>query len=150
MVVAFHGGPLYKEHSTNTFVAEAAAEAGMVVFVPNWVWDWPTTKHGMGVRFMRSTDPVFRCAMAFAQQEAPGYGGDPNRTVTYGFSAGARPAAVLALGPVAEPQPGCLAQTPPTRPVGTVLGDGEYFHHDLPFDRGFDADPEGMLASSRG
>ena len=146
VVVAFHGGPLYKGHSTNTFVAKAAAEAGMVVFVPNWVEDWPPIKFGMDVEFMRSTDPVYRCAMAFAQHEAAKYGGDPNSTVTYGFSAGVRPAAVLALGPVMEPAPGCLAQAPPMRPVGTVLGDGDYFYHDLPFDVGFDADPEGMLA----
>lgn len=141
VVVAFHGAPLWKEHSTNTFVAKAAAEAGMVVFVPNWVEEWQNEDD---VEFIRSTEPVYRCAMAFAQQEAAGYGGDPNRTVSYGFSAGVRPAVTLALGPEAEPAPGCRGQTPPMRPVGTVLGDGEYFYHCKWTDAGFDADPEGM------
>ena len=145
VVVAFHGELLPKEHATNTLVARAAAETGMVVFVPDWVGDWRNDVDN-DVESIRSIEPVYRCAMAFAQQEAAAYGADPNRTVTYGFSAGVHPAANLALGPEAEPTPGCLAQTPPIRPVGAVLGDGQYFQHDVMWDGAFDADPEGMLA----
>jgi hypothetical protein len=146
VVVAFHGGPLYKEHSTNTFVATAAAEAGMVVFVPNWVADWPELQSDEDAESMREAEPVYRCALAFAQQEAAGYGGDGSRTVTYGFSAGVRPAVTLSLGPETEPAPGCLAQQLPIRPVGVVLGDGEYFYHRLALDRAFEEDAEDMQA----
>jgi hypothetical protein len=37
--------------------------------------------------FSRTKDIVY---LAYAQQEAPAYGGDPARIVTYGFSAGSR------------------------------------------------------------
>ncbi len=145
VVVAFSGETLDKEHVTNVLVARAAAEAGMLVFVPNLVEEWPKEPDEY-IDAVKSIEPVYRCAMAFAQQEAAAYRGDPNRTVTYGFSAGVHPSVLLALGPEAEPTPGCLAQTPQMRPVGAVLGEGQYFQHDVMWDGAFDADPEWMQA----
>lgn len=145
VVVVFGGETLWKNHASNVLVAKTAAEAGMIVFVPNCVEEWPNDADEY-IEDAKSTEPVYRCAMAFAQQEAAAYGGDPNRTVTYGFSAGVQPSAILALGTEAEPAPGCLAQTPPIRPVGAVLGDGQYFQHDVMWDAAFDADPEWMQA----
>ena len=41
VVVALHGVPVYKNNSVLTVIAKAAAEAGMLVFAPNWVAEWP-------------------------------------------------------------------------------------------------------------
>ena len=144
VVVAFHGvSTALKDDSYVTVVANAAARAGMVVFVPSWV-------HG----FSASVFPddlaggfaASACALAFAQQEASGYGGDPARIVTYGFSAGAPEAAWLALGHGTDVVDGCVAPQPAGLPVGAVLGDSEYFLHTQLFQKGFDTDPDGMLA----
>ncbi len=145
VVVAFHGGGVYKSDSYLTVVAEAAAAAGMVVFAPNWVAEWPSPLTP-GVEEMASWEAMYRCAFAFAQREAPGYGGDPDRAVVYGFSAGVGPASHLALDPATDLASGCLAEAPSGPPVGAVLGDGGYFFHSTLWDAGFDADPEGMAA----
>lgn len=143
VVVALHGAPVYKNNSYVTVVAEAAVESGMLVFTPNWVAEWPTLS-AMDAAFVRSTNPVLACALAFAQQEAAGYGGDSGRTVVYGSSAGATSGAALVLGPGTDVTSGCLAQAPPMAPVGAVLGDAEYFNHATWWDGAFDEDIEEM------
>jgi acetyl esterase/lipase len=82
--------------------------------------------------------------LAFAQQEAALYGGDPNRTVIYGISGGATAGAQWVLGPKLDLTSGCLAQTPPIAPVGAVFGDAEYFRHATWWDGAFDQDIEEM------
>ncbi|MEA3510948.1 MAG: hypothetical protein U9R51_05885 [Actinomycetota bacterium] len=143
VVVALHGATVYKNDSYTTVVAHAAAEAGMLVFAPNWVAEWPPLS-AMNAEFVRSEGPALPCALAVAQQEAASYGGDPNRTVVYGMSGGATSGAGLVLGPNADLAPGCLAQTPPKAPVGAVLGDAEYFLHGTWWDGAFDDDIEEM------
>ncbi|MEN8234871.1 MAG: hypothetical protein ABFR89_08110 [Actinomycetota bacterium] len=143
VVVAFHAGAMFNWSPYIAVVAKAAAEAGMVVFAPNWVAEWPDP-YVIGMEEMESWDPVFRCALAFAHQEAPMYGGDPNRTVVYGTSAGVHPAAHLVLDPTPDLASGCSAQTPPVAPIGAVLGDGEYFLHTTFYDAAFDTDPKGV------
>ena len=145
VVVALHGGTVYKNDSFTTRVAIAAAEAEMLVFTPNWVAKWPPLP-AMNAEFIQSTLPALECSLAYAQQEAAGYGGDPTRTVVYGSSAGATSGAGLVLGLTAEIPPGCLAQVPPTAPVGAVLGDAEYFLHGTWWDGAFDQDAEEMQA----
>ncbi len=93
VVVALHGATVYKNNSILTVIAKAAAEAGMLVFAPNWVAQWPA----LSAEFVRSEGPVLPCALAFAQQEAARYGGDPARTVVYGHSGGPRPERCLCL-----------------------------------------------------
>ena len=143
VVLALHGGTVYKNNSYTTRVAKAAAEAGMLVFAPNWVAEWPSLS-AMDMEFVRSTQPALQCALAFAQQEATTYDGDSARTVVYGSSAGGTSGAGLVLGPAVDLTPGCLAQAPPMAPVGAVLGDAEYFNHPAWWDGAFDEDIEEM------
>ena len=90
VVVMFHGNPDTKDGRYTTVVAEAAAAAGMYVFVPNWL---------TGVtRFTPELFDFFsaaaNCAVAYAQP-------DPDVSlpvVVYGFSAGVGPASGAALG----------------------------------------------------
>ena len=143
VVIALHGfASSMKDDSYVTVVAKAAAEAGMVVFVPTWVAAFSSSP---SAEDLSSGYAVSACALAFAHQYAPDYDGDPGRIVTYGFSASADKAAWLALGHGTEPTPGCVADEQPTSPVGAVLGDSEYFLHTQLFQDGFDNDPAGML-----
>ena len=142
VVVALHGVPVFKSNSVLTVIANAAAEAGMLVFAPNWVSEWSATD----AEFIRAEGPVMPCALAFAQQEAAGYGGDSARTVVYGHSGGATSGAMFVLGPTRDLTSGCLAQTPPVTPVGAVFGDAEYFLHTARWDGAFDENVEEMQA----
>jgi acetyl esterase/lipase len=147
VAVAFHGAAAgLKSDSYVTVVAKAAAKAGMVVLVPSWVPGFPGSVHADDLTggFARSS-----CALAYAQQEAAAYGGDPTRIVTYGFSAGSPEAAWLALGHATTIPSGCHASVAADPPVGAVLGDSEYFLHSGLFQEGFDTDPEGMLVHVR-
>lgn len=142
VVLAFHGAaPSLKNDSYLTVVAKAAAEAGMVVFTPSWVQAFTGS---VMPEDLTSGYAASACAFAFAHQEAIAYGGDPERIVTYGFSAGSPEAAWLALGHAAAPLPGCVADGSDGAPVGAVLGDSEYFLHTALFQAGFDTDPGGM------
>ena len=145
VVIALHGAPVYKGHPTNTLVAEAAAEAGMLVFAPNWVAEWPALSD-MDAAFVGGEPSVMPCALAFAQQEAATYGGNPNRTVVYGFSGGAAGGAQIVLGPTRDLTSGCKAQTPPMAPIGAVFGDAEYFLHASWWNGAFEKDLEEMQA----
>jgi len=142
VVVALHGATVFKNNGETVAIAQAAAEAGMLVFAPNWVAGWST----LDAEFIRAAEPAYRCALAFAQQEAASYGGDPERSVVYGHSGGATSASHLLLQATTELAPGCLAQTPPMAPVGAVLGDAEYFAHGAWWDGAFRADSEEMQA----
>ena len=143
VVVALHGAPVYKGDVNITVVAKAAAEAGMLVFVPNWVAEWPALS-AIDAEFVQSENPVVPCALAFAQREAAEYGGDSNRTVVYGMSGGATEGARVVLGPKRELTSGCAAQTPPMSPIGAVFGDAEYFRHATWWDGAFEKDIDGM------
>lgn len=144
VVLAFHGtGPLQQHDPQLMAVAKAAAEVGMVVFVPSWV---QMIKTKVLPDDLASGHDASTCALAFAQQEAAAYGGDPERIVTYGFSAGSSEAAWLALGHATTPISGCVASGPTSAPVGAVLGDSEYFLHTGIFQKGFDTDSAGMQA----
>ena len=142
VVVMFHGNaPSGKNDSYTSVVAEAAATAGMYVFVPNWL---------TGAALTRLTTESFdffyaaaNCAVAYAQP-------DPDVSlpvVVYGFSAGAGPATLAALDPASEPIPGCVAENPPAPITGAVLGDTEYFMHSTIWDGAFAADLEAMQAT---
>lgn len=141
VVVALHGATVYKSHVAP--IGEAAAEAGMLVFAPNYVAAWPSLG-ALDANFIRTEDPAQRCALAFAEQEASSYSGDPDRTVVYGMSGGSSFGAALLLQPTTDLAPGCLAQTLPMAPVGGVLGDAEYFNHNGFWDAAFNADPGEM------
>jgi acetyl esterase/lipase len=144
VVVAFHGiSSATRAAETNTVVAEAAAARGMVVFAPTWIVGEPFPITIDSLRSMRSSGS---CALAFAQQHAAEYGGDPARTVVYGFSAGTGPALLAAVAPSTGPIPGCGSGGTPAPVAGVVLGDGEYFWHSENFDDAFRDDPSATRA----
>jgi dienelactone hydrolase len=145
VVVALHGATAYKNDPQTTVIAQAAAEAGMLVFAPNWVARWPDLST-LDAEFIRAVEPAYRCALVFAQQEATSYGGDPERSTVYGHSGGATSASHLLLQSTTDLAQGCLAQTLPTAPVGAVLGDADYFHHGAWWDGVFAADTEEIQA----
>ena len=138
VVVMFHGDAAAgKDDSYTTVVAEAAAAAGMRVFVPTWL---------TGVsRITPETFDFFyaaaNCAVAYAQDSD-----ESVPVVVYGFSAGVGPASSAALDPASEPIPGCISENPPTPIAGAVLGYGEYFLHSTLFDGAFVSDLEAMQA----
>jgi acetyl esterase/lipase len=141
VVVMFHGNVSSgKNDSWTTVVAEAAAAAGMYVFVPNWLTG--AALNGLTPESFDFYWAAARCAVAYAQP-------DPDVSlpvIVYGFSAGAGPASVAALDPASEPVPGCVAENPPAPITGAVLGDSEYFDHSTIFDGAFAADLEAMQA----
>jgi acetyl esterase/lipase len=148
VVVSFHGqSELQKGDLDTVAVAKEAASDGMVVFVPSWFYTNPIPLSG---EKLQVTSDVANCAVAFAQQNAAQYGGDPARTVLDGFSAGVIPAMNASLEPAEEPIAGCATDTLPIPALGVVLGDGEYFLHDRQHDSAFVRDPTGMQAGVAG
>ena len=142
VVVALHGATVLRSHAAP--IAKAAAEAGMLVFAPNYVSAWRPLSE-FDVEFVRTEmSPASQCSLAYAQQEAAAYGGDSNRTVVYGMSAGASVGAALLLQPPTDLVSECLAQTLPVAPVGGVLGDAEYFYHPGWWDGAFAEDIDEM------
>lgn len=145
LVVAFHGvSSALKDADSNTVVVERAAAEAMMVVAPSWIAGDPFPLMIDDIDMLKDAS---NCAVAAAQQQALDRGGDPGRTVTYGFSAGVGPALIASLEPSTAPVPGCSTQALPTPVSGVVLGDGEYFFHSENFDGAFRADPEEMQAA---
>lgn len=141
VVVAFHGLPSNKDE--NRPIGRTFAEFGLLTFLPTWLPKEAWTPDPMPEDLIASYEAA-TCILAFAQGHAERYGGDPTRTVVYGFSGGGQPAAWLGVGHLTDVAPGCEATDPPSSPIGAVLGDSEYFLHSEFFDFGFAADPVGM------
>lgn len=144
VVVAFHGlDSRGKDEVDTAAVAEEASAQGMVVFAPSWiVWDpgpFPIT-----IEIFEGWKASANCAIAFAQQRALDYGGDPANTTIYGFSAGAGAALLAVVEPSGDQIPGCETDAGPAPVTGVVLGDGDYFLHTENFDDAFEADLKGM------
>jgi acetyl esterase/lipase len=139
VVIMFHGdASAGKDDSYTTVVAEAAAAAGIRVFVPNWL----TGVTQITPETFDFFHAAANCAVAYAQQDSD----DAMPVVVYGFSAGVGPASEAALDPTTEAIPGCVAENPPAPITGAVFGDGEYFAHSTIFDGAFAADLEAMQA----
>lgn len=140
VVVAFHGLGT-KDDDTNAAIAAAAAAEGMIVFAPTWVDEhsFPVTLDSFNLWRSEAS-----CAVAFAQQYARQVGGDPSRTVLYGFSAGVGPTLFASLRPIIEPIDGCMVDEPLTAAAGVVLGDGEYLLYSENFDIVFQTDAAAM------
>ncbi len=142
VVVAFHGVSSANENAeTLTAVAEAAADQGLLVFAPAWIAGEPFP---ITIDDIDMLTTAANCAVAFAQEVAPSYGGDPSNTVTYGFSAGTGPALAVAAAPSGGSIPGCATDAGPGAIGGVVLGDGEYFWQSAAFDGAFEQDLEEM------
>lgn len=148
VVVALHGLDSDGKNGVDTVtVAESAAAEGMVVFAPSWiVWRPPTPPVPVPLDVFQEWMSNGNCAIAFAQQNAAEYRGDPGNTAVYGFSAGAGVALGAAVNPEEEPIPGCQTDALPEPLNGAVLGDGEYWMHSQNFDPAFSDDTEAMQA----
>ncbi len=140
VVVAFHGLGT-KDDDHNTVIAEAAAAQGMLVFTPTWIdgHSFPVTAGSFDLWRDEAS-----CSVAFAQEHARLNGGDPSRTVLYGFSAGIGPPLFASLQPIMEPIAGCAANAAPTAVAGVVVGDGEYLLHSPNFDEAFAIDSRAL------
>lgn len=92
IVVFFYGGSWQEgERADYAFVARALAQAGIVVVVP----DYRVFPEVRFEGFMRDA----ASAVAWTRKRAESFGGDPNRLLVMGHSAGAHMAAMLALDP---------------------------------------------------
>ena len=145
VVVSFHGlGNEGKDMMETAAVAEAAAAEEMVVFTPTWIAGnpFPITS-----KTFETWDNTVSCAIAFAQENASEYGGDPTKTVVDGFSAGAGAALLFASqDPRVEPILGCETDQLPTPVAGFVLGDVEAWLHSENFDDAFASESEAIQA----
>lgn len=145
VVVSFHGlSNVGKDITETIVVAEEAAAQGMVVFTPTWIAGnpFPITS-----QTFETWDDTVSCAVAFAQEQAPEYGGDAAVTVVDGFSAGAGAALLFASqDPRVGPISGCETALVPTPVTGFVIGDGEAWLHSQNFDDAFVAERDAIQA----
>ncbi len=145
VVVSFHGlGNEGKDMIETAAVAEAAAAEEMVVFTPTWIAGnpFPITS-----ATFETWDDTVSCAIAFAQENAATYGGDPSNTVVDGFSAGAGAALLFASqDPRVEPILGCETDQLPAPVTGFVLGDVESWLYSENFDDVFASESEAIQA----
>jgi dienelactone hydrolase len=118
VAVMFHGNPGPVTKSYLGPHAERVAQLGYVVFVANWGMSGGAAYNALLPHEQAEADAAqAACAIAFAAQEAPRYGGDPAGIIVFGHSAGANIASVVAFKPP-EPSTGCFADT---RVEGDVL-----------------------------
>lgn len=143
IVVAFHGiDSDGKDGQDTVAVAEAAVAQGMVVFAPSWiVWRPPAPPVPVALETLQEWTDTAKCAVAFAQQNAAEFGGDPTNTVVYGFSAGAGVGLAASVDSSGNAIQGCGTDAAPATVRGAVLGDGEYLLHSQNFDGAFESDP---------
>jgi acetyl esterase/lipase len=148
VVVAMHGLDSDGKDGADTVeVAEAAVVEGMVVFAPSWiVWRPETPPVPVSLDGYQEWKSAVGCAVAFAQQNAADYGGDPDNTVIYGFSAGAGFALAVSMDSSGESIPGCDTDAAPEAVSGVVLGGGEYWLYSQNFDGAFEDDTAEMQA----
>lgn len=121
VVVVLHGGNADKRGVSS--LAEAVAGQGAVVFVPTFSSSFsPVTiaQGGVGLGVEEAS-----CAVRFARARAAEYGGDPQRVVAAGHSAGGAFAVVLALAGD-EFHGGCVVSEGSGSVDGVVGLDGAY------------------------
>lgn len=107
VAVMFHGGGVTKSYLSSH--AERVAQLGYVVFVPNQGFSGGAAYDALLPHEQDAASGAqSACAVAFAAQEAPKYGGDPAWITVFGHSAGANEAAKVAFMKP-EPSAGCLA-----------------------------------------
>lgn len=109
VAVMFHGGGATKSYLGP--YAEKVAQLGYVVFVPNHGFSGGAAYDALLPHEQEEASTAqAACAIAFAAQEAPKYGGDPTWITVFGHSAGANEASMVAFKNP-EPPAGCFADT---------------------------------------
>lgn len=134
VAVLFHGDPSRVSRAYLRSHAGRLAEAGFVVFVPNWA-KYPGAYPEDVSEFELDTGEVAQaaCAVAFAQERAAEYGGNPATMILFGHSAGSVMASSVAFARPA-PSPACLAGPELGAITGLVLWDGALLLTDPFFD----------------
>jgi acetyl esterase/lipase len=142
VVVIFHGGPgvVDKTHSMYSRIAADLVDRGAVVFSANWSSpiSSPDTNDALAGMFREVAGAS--CAVSYAVEHAPEYGGDPDQLVLLGHSAGAMVASVLALRP-SEQLPECSVQMRPLQVDRIVLYEGDWLFEDPYWDQWKDGIP---------
>jgi D-serine deaminase-like pyridoxal phosphate-dependent protein len=111
VAVMFHGGAGNITKSYLSAHAQKVAQLGYVVFVPNQGFPGSAAYDGLLMHEKEEASGAqSACAVAFAAQEAPKYGGDPTWITVFGHSSGANEAAKVAFQNP-EPSAGCFADT---------------------------------------
>ena len=134
VVVMFHGDPSFASKGSTTPFAQHVADRGFVVFAPTWghsggaAYDALSLPDRLGADLSQAA-----CAVAFAQRRAPDYGGDPERVILFGHSAGGNIAAVLGFA-AHEPTDGCLADERPAPVEAVVAFEGDWVLGDPSWD----------------
>jgi len=111
VVVMFHGNPAAVSREYLSVYARRVADAGFVVFVPDWGKSGGAAYDSLSfVDEVNADAAQAACAVAFARARAADYGGDPARMVVFGHSGGGNIASVVAF---AQPAPtgGCRGGT---------------------------------------
>lgn len=115
VAVMFHGGGMTKSYLGPH--AQKVAQRGYVVFVPNHGFSGGAAYDALLPSEQEEASTAqAACAVAFAAQEAPKYGGDPAWIAVFGHSAGANEAAMVTFKNP-EPSAGCFADTRATANV---------------------------------
>jgi dienelactone hydrolase len=111
VAVMFHGGMGDVNRSYLSSYAQKVAALGYVVFVPNQGFSGGAAYDALLPHEREEASGAqSACAVAFAAQEAPKYGGDPTWITIFGHSSGANEAAKVAFRNP-EPSIGCFADT---------------------------------------
>ncbi|MEX1294906.1 MAG: carboxylesterase family protein [Candidatus Limnocylindrales bacterium] len=145
VVVMFHGDPMAVSKEYLTSDAIRVASRGAVVFVPTWGRsggdEYDTLMPGAQIA---ADGAQAMCAVSFAQERAPGYGGDDGPIVLFGHSAGAMIASVLAFArpPASD---GCLANGLADRPRALVTWEGDWLMTSEFWDFVLPIDPQSVL-----
>ena len=125
VVVFAHG--LMQKKGDFAGLSEAIAAQGAVVFTADWpIYSGESVLRKNGAK-LREMSESLTCALRFAHEHAADYGGDPDRVILAGFSAGAGTGSLVALaGETLDEQWDGLASESgePARQADCVAGDG--------------------------
>lgn len=142
LVVFFPGG-LGTDTGFYADEAHAIVRQGAVVVVA--VWGDVRTPGPPAAEFVTWLNQHLHsaaCAVSFAVAHAADYGADPSRLILVGHSAGATPAAMVALG-TRTPFPGCLAAPLAWTAKGVLMWEGDWLNSGSGFTK-FDARRESL------
>jgi pimeloyl-ACP methyl ester carboxylesterase len=136
VVVLFHGGPgiIDKDWDLYRRLATHLAERGAVVYVPNWSspLSFPDPDDAY-VGMLREEDGA-ACAVSYAVETAAEYGGDPDRLILFGHSAGAMVGSVVGLRETVQ-LPECSVEMAPIEPDRMVLWEGDWLFTETYWDQ---------------
>lgn len=142
VVVIFHGGPgaVDKGYSMYSRLAIDLVERGAVVFSANWSspLSHPDTDDALAGMFREVQGAS--CAVSYAVERAADFGGDPDKLVLLGHSAGAMVSSVIGLRQT-DPLPGCFVEMRPLEVDRVVLFEGDWLFQDPYWDQWKDGIP---------